>query len=467
MRFKGTVRRQLTGTVTAVAAMAALTASQAPGFTDADAAAASREERTASGPDDVVWREVEGDDSYHTELPPLRSPRPPAPLKPPQAGTEPPLPLFARARSEAGIPATVLAAYRNAERSLRRSDPGCRLPWQLLAAIGKVESGQAAGGRVDARGTTLTPILGPALDGVGFALIRDTDNGVHDGDRTYDRAVGPMQFIPSTWANWAMDGNGDRRKDPNNIYDAALAAGHYLCAGGRDLGVRADLDRAILSYNRSDVYLRTVLSWLEFYRKGTHSVADGQGALPISPGPGGPDRPKAPVGPGTPGGPGKGGGGIVIGPQPTRPPGPTPTPAPTKPGSPSPSPSEPDSPTPGPTDPGPTDPGPTDPGPTDPGPTDPGPTDPGPTDPGPTDPGPTDPGPSPGPSGPADPGPTPTPAPTGPTTDPSPGAGTTDPGCPAGAPIPPGSASAGASPAGEDGKGGEGEPCAAAGGAGV
>ncbi|WP_432148707.1 lytic transglycosylase domain-containing protein [Streptomyces sp. bgisy029] len=429
MRFNGTVRRQLTGTVTAVAAMAALTASQAPGFGDADAVAATREGRAAPGTDDVVWSEVEGDDSYHTELPPLESPQPPAPLKPPRAGTQPPLPLVARPRSEAGIPATVLTAYRNAERSLRRSDPGCRLPWQLLAAIGKVESGQAAGGRVDARGTTLTPILGPALDGVGFALIRDTDNGVYDGDRTYDRAVGPMQFIPSTWVNWAKDGNGDGRKDPNNIYDAALAAGDYLCAGGRDLTVRADLDRAILSYNRSGAYLRTVLSWLEFYRQGTHPVADGQGVLPASPGPGGVNRPKAPVGSGTPVEPGKGGGGIVIGPQPTRPPGPKPTPAPTKPGSPSPSPSDPGTPTPtpGPTDPTPDPTDPTDPGP---GPTDPGPTDPGPTPTDPT-PTPTDPGPDPDPTAPGPTDPTPTPsdaAPTdpAPTTDP----GTTDPATP-------------------------------------
>nr|WP_315904085.1 lytic transglycosylase domain-containing protein [Streptomyces sp. CBG31] len=331
-----------------------------------------------------------GDDSYHTELPPLVSPEPPAPLEPPKAGETPSPPIVAPFRSEAGIPATVLAAYRKAERSLLRTAPGCGLPWQLLAAIGKVESGQASGGRVDAHGTTLTPILGPALDGVGFALIRDTDNGVYDGDRTYDRAVGPMQFIPSTWVNWAKDGNGDGRKDPNNIYDAALAAGHYLCAGGRDLTVRADLDRAILSYNRSGAYLRTVLSWLEFYRKGAHPVADGQGVLPISPGPGGANRPKAPVGSGTPAGPPGtgGGGGIVIGPQPTRPPTPKPTPTPTGPGSPSP--------TPTPTDPTPT------PGPD---PTDPGPT-PTPTDP---TPGPTDPGPSP---------PPPTPVP--PTRDPAP-----------------------------------------------
>ncbi|PVC79925.1 lytic transglycosylase domain-containing protein [Streptomyces sp. CS131] len=391
MRFDRTVRRRLGATATAVAAMTALTASQAPGF----AVPEPRKEKAAAS-DDVVWTEVPGDDVYHTELPPLRTPEPPELLKP---GKKPD-PLVVRAWSEAGVPATVLAAYRRAESAVGRSDPGCGLPWQLLAAIGKVESGQASGGRVDTRGTTLAPILGPALDGNGFALIRDTDGGAYDGDGTYDRAVGPMQFIPSTWAAWGADGNGDGRKDPNNVYDAALAAGHYLCAGSRDLTRRSDLDRAILSYNHSDTYLRTVLSWLEFYRDGSHPVADGEGVLPVSPGPGGKTRPKAPVGgPGAPERPGKGDGGVVVGPQPTRPPSPSPTPPrPTKPGSPSP--------TPDPTGPGPTDPGPD--------PTDPGPD---PTDPGPD---PTDPSPS--------------PDPTGPTTPPDPGG--TDPGCPGETPSP-------------------------------
>ncbi|MFC8657172.1 lytic transglycosylase domain-containing protein [Streptomyces parvus] len=410
MRFDRTVRRRLGATATAVAAMTALTASQAPGF----AVPEPRKEKAAAS-DDVVWTEVPGDDVYHTELPPLRSPKPPELLKP----AKKPDPLLVRAWSEAGVPATVLAAYRRAESAVGRSDPGCGLPWQLLAAIGKVESGQASGGRVDARGTTLAPILGPALDGNGFALIRDTDGGAYDGDGTYDRAVGPMQFIPSTWAAWGADGNGDGRKDPNNIYDAALAAGHYLCAGSRDLTRRSDLDRAILSYNRSDTYLRTVLSWLEFYRDGSHPVADGEGVLPVSPGPGGKTRPQAPVGgPGAPERPGKGDGGVVVGPQPTRPPSPSPTPPrPTKPGSPSP--------TPDPTGPGPTDPGPD--------PTDPGPD---PTDPGP---GPTDPGPS--------------PDPTGPTTPPDPGG--TDPGCPDDTPSPSPSDEAGTpAPGGSD------EPCA-------
>ncbi|MEU5719386.1 lytic transglycosylase domain-containing protein [Streptomyces sp. NPDC020403] len=327
MRFDGTMRRGLTGTATAVAAMAALTASQAPGLVGG----AARPEKTAAA-GDVVWTEVPNDDSYHTELPPLKSPEPPSrPGRKPAAAV-------ARPWAEAGIPATVLAAYRSAQASLGRTDPGCHLPWQLLAAIGKVESGHAGGGRVDARGTTLTAILGPVLNGEGFARITDTDGGAYDGDARYDRAVGPMQFIPSTWAHWGRDGNGDGREDPGNIADAALAAGHYLCAGPRDLSVRADLDRAVLSYNHSDTYLRTVLSWLEFYRGGAHPVADGKGVVPRSPGAGGRTRPKNPVGgPGSPGGGSRtGGGGIVIGPRPGATPRPSASPTPSESGSPDP-----------------------------------------------------------------------------------------------------------------------------------
>ncbi|MFE4798091.1 lytic murein transglycosylase [Streptomyces sp. NPDC056708] len=306
MRFNGTMRRGIGGTAAAVAAMAALTASQAPGLVRHEQTARERQEA-----DEVTWSHVPNDDSYHTELPPLQSP------EPPKAGVKQ-SPAVARSWAEAGIPATVLAAYRKAESALGRTDPGCHLPWQLLAAIGKVESGQAGGGRVDAHGTTLSPILGPVLNGAGFANIPDTDGGAYDGDRTYDRAVGPMQFIPSTWAHWGKDGNGDGRRDPSNVYDAALAAGYYLCAGPRNLSVKADLDQAILSYNHSDTYLRTVLSWLEFYRKGIHPVADGKGPVPKSPGAGGPNKPTHPVG-----APGAPGGGIIVGPQPGGSPGPS------------------------------------------------------------------------------------------------------------------------------------------------
>ncbi|WP_328560268.1 lytic murein transglycosylase [Streptomyces coelicoflavus] len=340
---RGRTRKGLRTTALAVAAMAALTASQAPGLT-------GNAKDTHAGPaaDDPVLPTADapfaelappGDGSYHTELPPLTT-RAGGPASPALARAE--------ARAQSGVPATVLRAYRAAETAVGRTDPGCRLPWELLAAIGKVESGQARGGAVDRDGTTLSRITGPPLDGRGFALIRDTDGGAHDGDTVYDRAVGPMQFLPSTWARWGADGNGDGRTDPNNVFDAALAAGHYLCAGDRDLGRGADLDRAVLSYNNSRTYLETVRYWLEFYRRGVHTVPDGEGVVPKSPGAGGDTPATEPVdgagggngnGSGSGGGHGGGGGGqgaddgIVIGPDPGTTPGgsPGPSPSPSRP----------------------------------------------------------------------------------------------------------------------------------------
>ncbi|WP_217252238.1 lytic transglycosylase domain-containing protein [Streptomyces sp. AC602_WCS936] len=319
-------RRGLRTTALAVAAMAALTASQAPGLArdakDGHAGPAADDllRPTADGP--FAELAPPGDGSYHTELPPLTK----------RNGTPAAAATGRDVRAQSGIPATVLRAYRTAESAVGRTDPGCRLPWELLAAIGKVESGQARGGAVDRHGTTLGRITGPPLDGRGFALIRDTDGGAHDGDTVYDRAVGPMQFLPSTWARWGADGNSDGRADPNNVFDAALAAGHYLCAGDRDLGRAADLDRALLSYNNSRTYVELVRYWLEFYRRGVHPVPDGRGVVPKSPGAGGDTPATEPVDDrgagGGRGGAGVGGGGggagddgIVVGPDPTTAPG--------------------------------------------------------------------------------------------------------------------------------------------------
>ncbi|MFI6337568.1 lytic transglycosylase domain-containing protein [Streptomyces sp. NPDC050535] len=268
--FGTRLRKGAMTTAVAAVAVAALSASQAPGATTDD------QGRQTTGADAESTPDAGGDDSatgnspYYTDLPPLNTPSPSPTIGTPVSVGE----------AEAGIPATVLDAYKQAAASLTASKAGCNLPWELLAAIGKVESGQARGGNVDAQGDTLTPILGPVLNGEGFANIGDTDGGAYDGDSTYDRAVGPMQFIPSTWEWAGRDGNGDGKKNPNNIYDAALAAGGYLCRFGWDLSDEADLHTAILSYNNSTEYLNTVLSWLEYYREGTHEVPDGTGTLP-------------------------------------------------------------------------------------------------------------------------------------------------------------------------------------------
>ncbi|WP_312033456.1 lytic transglycosylase domain-containing protein [Nocardia veterana] len=162
-----------------------------------------------------------------------------------------------------GIPEIVLAAYRNAELTLQSSEPNCGLSWSLLAGIGRIESNHAGHGRTDAAGTTIGTIYGPALDGTlpGNEVIKAADGN-------FVRAVGPMQFLPGTWSLYASDGNGDGVADPNNVFDASLAAGKYLCSGGLNLRDPQQELRAVLRYNNSTAYAANVLSWANAYKTG-------------------------------------------------------------------------------------------------------------------------------------------------------------------------------------------------------
>ncbi|MDA5140694.1 hypothetical protein PEM37_04190 [Streptomyces sp. AD681] len=280
-----TVPRGLRGAAVCTVVTTLLTAgSQAPGPDETAPVVRDDGPAVPGGfvPPDVPLPQVpsQGDDSYYVDLPPLKTVRDVEGVFGERAAASSAPFTPERAASAAGLPAGVLTAYRRAASSVGRTDPGCGLRWELLAAIGKVESGHARGGALAANGDTLTRITGPALDGNGFALIHDSEDGVWDGDTVYDRAVGPMQFLPTTWKTWGADGNGDSTANPNNIHDAALAAAHYLCAGTRDLRTGAGLDRAILSYNHSREYLNLVLGWMQFYLRGVRSVPDGEGSVP-------------------------------------------------------------------------------------------------------------------------------------------------------------------------------------------
>jgi membrane-bound lytic murein transglycosylase B len=165
--------------------------------------------------------------------------------------------------SVAGIPRAALAAYVTAARLANRQDTSCHVRWWLLAGIGLVESGHAHSGgsaRPAWNGIAKPPIFGPRLDGKhGYAAIRDTDRGKLDADRAWDRAVGPMQFLPSTWQTWG----GTTRKgprDPQDIRAATLAAARYLCAGSADLSQAQGMATAVYSYNHSFDYVRLVLT---------------------------------------------------------------------------------------------------------------------------------------------------------------------------------------------------------------
>jgi len=166
--------------------------------------------------------------------------------------------------SVAGIPPAALAAYVTAARTTNRSDPSCRLRWWLLAGIGLVESGHArsgGSGKPHWNGIANPPIYGPRLDGShGFAAIHDSDHGVVDRDKKWDRAVGPLQFLPSTWRSWGGTDKHGRIRDPQDIRAAAMAAAGYLCAGGADLSQPQGMATAVYSYNHSFDYVRLVLS---------------------------------------------------------------------------------------------------------------------------------------------------------------------------------------------------------------
>jgi hypothetical protein len=105
------------------------------------------------------------------------------------------------------------------------------LPWELLAAIGQIES--------------------------GF--------GTNNGPSTAG-ALGPMQFLPSTWAAWGISGFGD--KGPPNIndpFDAVPSAARYLCAAGGSTA--AGLPRAIFAYNHAGWYVNEVLALARQYQQ--------------------------------------------------------------------------------------------------------------------------------------------------------------------------------------------------------
>lgn len=164
-----------------------------------------------------------------------------------------------RTSQDSGVPVTALRAYARAELMAPR---GCGLGWTTLAGIGWIESqhGLIGGRTLLADGRSSSLILGPALNGVGnvMAIPATEQSRSWHGDRRWDHAFGPMQFISGTWVTWQSDGDGDAVADPNDLDDAAYAAARYLCAGGRDLTTAAGWTAAVLSYNNARSYLDSV-----------------------------------------------------------------------------------------------------------------------------------------------------------------------------------------------------------------
>jgi hypothetical protein len=172
-----------------------------------------------------------------------------------------------------GIPAAALAAYQRAAQVIDSADTGCNLKWPLIAAIGRVESdhGRFAGNVLSAAGVSTPGIFGIPLTGRNRTQrVLDTDAGQYDHDRQFDRAVGPMQFIPSTWSVVGVDGDGDKNRNPQDIDDAALATAVYLCSGTEDLRTDAGVTSALFRYNHSAAYVNLVKSIAATYASGSY-----------------------------------------------------------------------------------------------------------------------------------------------------------------------------------------------------
>lgn len=206
------------------------------------------------------------------ELPPV-GPRPGPEPAPPQraADGEDPVRSWAnRVSANVDVPERAILSYVNADLAMRAHRPGCHLSWATLAGIARIESDHGRYGgtflRADAR--PARPIYGVPLDGApGVRRIPDTDRGAFDGDASQDRAVGPFQFIPSTWRKWSTDGNGDGIGDPQNLDDASMAAARYLCSADRDLSSGTGWWSGLLSYNNSVRYGQQVYSLAETYAR--------------------------------------------------------------------------------------------------------------------------------------------------------------------------------------------------------
>jgi murein DD-endopeptidase MepM/ murein hydrolase activator NlpD len=108
----------------------------------------------------------------------------------------------------------------------QRAGSSYGIPWQVLAAINKVESNFGRN-------------MGPSSAG----------------------AIGWMQFMPSTWLRWGTDANGDGIADPWNPDDAIYSAARYLAAAGGG----SDIYRAVFAYNHADWYVQEVLGLAQLY----------------------------------------------------------------------------------------------------------------------------------------------------------------------------------------------------------
>ena len=174
------------------------------------------------------------------------------------------------------IPDAALAAYQRSAAVMDEASPGSRLRWTLLAAVGRVltDHGRRGDHRVDDRGNVRPGIVGKPVLARGGHLIGDTEAGLLDHDRRFDRPVGPMLLTPADWSVVGVDGDTDGKRNPQDLDDASLALAVLLCAPGQDLRTTEGKRAALPRINDTPDFVRAVLEVDAAYRRQVRSGAE-------------------------------------------------------------------------------------------------------------------------------------------------------------------------------------------------
>jgi hypothetical protein len=138
----------------------------------------------------------------------------------------------------------------------------CHLRVSVLAAMGQVGSRSLQDHDLDHQHRAIPSVYGERQRRPKAVRAPDTDGGTFDGDARWDRPVGPLAFLVPTWRVAQVDGDGDGRRDPQDIEDAAVSAARLLCIDGTDLGITGDLRAALGAFGHSTAYTQSVLRWI-------------------------------------------------------------------------------------------------------------------------------------------------------------------------------------------------------------
>jgi hypothetical protein len=183
-----------------------------------------------------------------------------------------------------GVPQNVAVSIEKGFSRLRSDHPECKIDGAMLAAVASNES-HGWWDRVKDDGIMRPPLYGVSLDGSGKGGNRTPHiNKLSQADKDrfgvtgrYIKAVGPTQFLPSTWIN--VEKEHGAQLDPQSMIDSTLATGLYLCnrAGIQNDPLASDdsAAKAFRGYNNSGSYVKSAMGHTAKFREAINHARSG------------------------------------------------------------------------------------------------------------------------------------------------------------------------------------------------